>query len=250
MIESILIAAEQVAEKTIEQAVEKTAEIANEIAKQLEKERITTSVKEASEITKRILNPTDINKTKSYKAMFNDIETAKSNPETLRALYNKIENGNKFKGDFGEYFAKKNLERFGEVKSEIPSGSNRIDFGIEKATSNIKFKELQNVNGQLEINHTYLPKDSSLAMEVKNGSIDYLEQEIKNCHLLEQIKAGAKEFNNSFVGINKTLEKTLLANPEKALHLIEKINQTGGKLVTILPEITTQKIILGGSVAI
>lgn len=246
MLETIAIAAEQVAEKTVEQAVEKTVEIANEIAKHLENERI-TSAKEASDLTNRIFNPTDIDKTKSYDAMFNDIEAAKTNPETLRALYNKIENGNKFKGDFGEYLAKKNIERFGEVKSQITSGSNRIDLGIEKTTSNIKLKELQNVNGQLEINNTYLPKNSSLAMEVKNGKIDYLTNEVNNGHLLKQIEAGTKEFDNSFVGINK---ENLMANPDRALTLLEKINDAGGKLVTILPDITTQKIILGRLVAI
>ena len=252
MLESILIAAEKVAEKTVEQAIEKTIELTNEIAKSLESERITSTAKEASDLTNRILNPTEIDKTKSYKAMFNEIEAAKTNPETLRALYNKMEINPNIIGQSGEYCSQKILEGYGEVQNQIPSGSNKIDFGIEKTTSNIEFNELQNVNGQLEINNTYLPKNSSLAMEVKNGSFDYFRNQVNGSgsHLLEQIKAGAKEFNNSFVGINKDLEKSLMANPDRALPLLEKINDAGGKLVTGPPDIITQKIIIGELIAV
>lgn len=250
-----IIAATEVAERTAE--VSKLTETTiKEIGNILEKQKLTEGISNINELAKNILNPTKQDFI-DYKNMFSEIEVAKENPNVARALINKLDNGSNFKGSMGEYITGKNLSRYsiGPIESQVKvsneiGGYNKLDFKVNKINSNTEFMELKSSKDGIESIPIFLKEGQSLAMEVKNASLPYFKEQVTGGHLLEQVRAGKSVCDSSFVGITKDLAETFVDKPEVGGPLISSINEAGGSVVIALPDIITQKIILGGLMGI
>lgn len=188
------------------------------------------------------LNPTQ-EEIYRHKKLFQNIDSGKDNIETSRALLNKLSDDSKFIGEFGEYLAGKNVSRFGEYEHGVKHGNNVIDFGCERIDKVARFNELKvsPEGNSIVIEKTYLPKGNSMALEVKNG----ISEINSRSHLLEQVKAGADRFDNSYVGINQDVSEVMLNNQAKYIKAIKDINCAGGKVIEILPKKDIQEALIG-----
>lgn len=191
------------------------------------------------------LNPTQ-EEIHRHKKLFQNIDSGKENIETSRAILNKLSDDSKFKGEFGEYLAGKNISRFGEYEHGVKHGNNVIDFGCERIDKVARFNEIKvsPEGNSIVIEKTYLPKGKSMALEVKNG----ISEIDSRSHLLEQVKAGADRFDNSYVGINQDVSESMLNNQAKYIKAIKDINNAGGKVVIALPGEDVQRALIGGMI--
>ena len=146
------------------------------------------------------------------------------------------------KGQLGEAWSTANKEGLGNVESQYyyNGGERKLDMLID-LEQNAKFETISTDRlGDIYMKPTYLSESQKAAVEVKNGGLDYLNKEVQNGHLLEQIKAGKNSAQKSFVEVNMDTFSEMLNNSEKAKSIINKINDAGGELTVGLPEYEKQ----------
>lgn len=186
---------------------------------------------------------------KNNNNLFKNLKSAELNPETRRAVLNNLESNCKLKGDTGEYFASKNLERLGNFERSVPhkidERKNIIDFVCrEGLNKNESFKALRVSEDGANIitERIYVPKGKSLAVEIKNGMSEINSPK----HLKEQLEAGKDLCDKSFLGINDGMAKEMINNPEKYINKINDLRGTADEVVVLMPDIETQIAKMGG----
>lgn len=193
-------------------------------------------------------NPT-MEDIENNKYLFRNLKSAENNPEIRRAILNSLESNCKLKGDTGEYFASKNLERIGDfersVQHEINGRKNIIDFvcrdGLNK---NESFKAIRISEDGTKIisERIYVAKGESVAVEVKNGMSEINSPK----HLKEQLEAGRDLCDKSFLGINNGMVDEIINNPEKYIKKINDLRGTADEIIVLMPDIKTQIAKMGG----
>lgn len=186
---------------------------------------------------------------KNNRYLLETIKIAEKNPEIRRSVLNNLESNSKLKGNMGEYFASKNLEKLGrfdrEVQIETNGRVNRIDFacidGIKKNESFSALRISEDGRNIIE-KRIYVPRDRALAVEVKNGMSEINHRK----HLKEQLEAGKNLCDNSFLGINKGMAKEMINNPEKYITAINDLKSNADEIIVIMPDIDTQISKAGG----
>lgn len=189
-------------------------------------------------------NPSSMDfKDKNNRYLLETIKSAEKNQEIRRSVLNSLENNSKLKGNMGEYFASKNLERLGrfdrEVKIETNGRVNKIDFactdGIKKNESFSALRISEDGRNIIE-ERIYIPKNRTLALEIKNGLSEINQRK----HLKEQLEAGKNLCDNSFLGINKGMANEMINNPEKYITAINDLKSNADEIIVIMPDIDTQ----------
>ncbi len=216
----------------------------NEVAFNLERQGIAENIEHATNLSERLLSPTKADM-QTYKRLFQDIEAAKANPETQRALFNSITRGSNLKGQLGEYISKQQLSPYGDLATQLKEGSSRLDLVVDRLRSNIKLQEVVIENNEIKLADFYAKEGQSLALEVKNGGLNYLKQEARSGHLLEQLKAAAGH-NHQLVGISRDLIPELINEPAQSTKgMVEQIIEHG-RIVVSLPGEETQITVVKG----
>lgn len=204
-------------------------------------------------ISENIIDNIDYNPTlddvRNNKYLFENLKSAEQNPETRRSVLNNLENNCKLKGDTGEYFAYKNLERLGNFERSVPYESdnrkNIIDFvcteGLDKNES-FKALRISEDGSNVITERVYVPKRKSLAVEIKNGMSEINSRK----HLKEQLEAGKSLCDRSFLGINNGMAKEMINNPEKYINAINDLRTKADEIVVLMPDIETQIAKMGG----
>ena len=217
----------------------------DEIKSNIEKDLMNMRLDEIDNID---FNPTE-DDIKKNKYLFESLKEAEKNPEIRRAILNSLESNCKLKGDTGEYFASKNLEKIGKFNRSIPyeigDRKNIIDFVCsEGLNKNESFNALRVSEDGLNIinERVYLPKGKSLAVEIKNGMSEINSRK----HLKEQLEAGKSLCDRSFLGINKGMATEMINNPEKYINAINDLKTKADEIVILMPDVETQIAKMGG----
>lgn len=220
----------------------------NEVVKEYTIEEVKNNLeKEFSNPSEDAFNGIDYKPTlediESNNNLFKNLKSAESNPETRRAVLNNLENNCKLKGDMGEYFASKVLERNGDfersVAHEIEGRKNIIDFVCKDVLGkNEKLQALRVSEDGANIitEDIYIRKGKSLAVEIKNGMSEINSSK----HLKEQLEAGKDLCDKSLLGINKGMAEQIINNPEKYIKKINDLREKADEIVVLIPDIQTQ----------
>lgn len=176
------------------------AEKAAEVVKESAKVTLKASVKEATnktpEIAKKVTSYANQYLSGERTSILKKIESAKTNPETRRALFNDMFSDGKLKGTFNE------LERIADYKphcselhAEVPYEKNRIDINAKTKTP-INFTELRfDKRRGIYTKNFKIPREKWFSCECKDGKLAYLMGDKK--HILGQTLAG-KELSGDF----------------------------------------------------
>lgn len=163
-------------------------------------------------------------------------------PGDYTGFLRKLEADGMAKGKLGEMIVEAQSRTVGEVQTQVTIGDNRIDLRLEP-NRNVKFTEITVRDGIMELQDMYVKSGSPVSMEIKNGSLPYLQNELRG-HLQEQIKAGLTISDQSLVVINGDALLEMAARPEHAATLIQQVQDAGGRVVVGLPDYLHQKEIL------
>ena len=181
-----------------------------------------------------------------YKKLAHFREFSATDPEAARAMANDIQ----VKGQLGESLMEARLSAYGEVKSQVPvqvegaPTSNRIDLQLLDSDANLKQTELGIEDGSvLRLDNYDVMRGDSASFEVKNGSLPYLQQELASGELQQQIAAGKRISDYSFVVINEDTARAILSRPDAGASIIQMIQDAGGRLIVGLPEQAVQTAI-------
>lgn len=241
VVETALKVVSEVAKQTLKESVKIIENEFKDKTIEMGKEKVRKGLNNAHKID--FSNPPDY--MKDYK-LFKEFEVAKKNPDTQMAVFNKLisEKSNMI-GQKGECFAYDNAKNTfgGEINSQFASGANRLDMLIRDTNQNAKIKTLRINDGIITVENSYIPKNSSVALEIKNGSVDYLRNEINSNHALDQVMEGKRIADHSLLCIRQDVAQSLIEKQDMVKEL-QKIQECGGKIAIFLPSDVKQNSIV------
>jgi hypothetical protein len=174
-------------------------------------------------------------------------ELLRDRPETAadQTAWMEELNDSQPKGQVGECIAEVQMRQVCDpatIETGKEVGHNELDF-FGTTNENATFQHLTVENGQVVTKEYRVPEGTNIAMEVKNGDLDYLQKQM-NGRLPGQVEAGVREAGEcgeSFVGINMDAANRMVVKTEAAYKFIADIEVRGGKVVIVLPRFNEQK---------
>jgi len=236
------LAAEEVARNAA--LNEGTKALLYENINELSKPIMNESFKEAVDYSEKLLfrnNFNDIIKNPSFNHLNKIKDKFRLNNFNTKEVRELLHDSN-LKGQLGEALTISRNSDLGNITEQLTvnEGANRLDHLLE-TTSNTEINTLKfGPNGDLISETKYLPKGSKVAIEVKNGGIDYLEREISSGHLINQVQAGKEVSDMSTVVINNDAAFELLNEPLRAEKILKAVKDAGGEIEVGLPTYNEQ----------
>ncbi len=181
---------------------------------------------------------------KAYK-MFKELDIVKENPDTQMAFFNKMISDSNFVGQNGELIAYDIAKNTfgGEIQNQVGVGSRRLDMFLPDTKYNAKIKTLIIKDGYITFENSYIPRNKSVALEIKNGAVKYVRNEINNNHALDQILQGKSIADHSLLCIRQDVAQTII-DKQIMLKELQKVQESGGKIAIFLPSETVQNSML------
>lgn len=220
-------------------AKETGKEIVREVLEILREEGIEYAREKIDEIKSAKKRIEDYSEMYSESSLIRDeLEIAKSNPDTRRALLARIESDgkgntikeNSLKGRMNEKERIADLAPYANIETEKVYKRNRVDI-IGEARQPIGFTELKDRPDGIYLKDMYINKGESFAMECKDGDLRYLQNNLKD--IRSQVIAG-KELSKgkSLLQITPENFRDLKEMPiEKQREFLNKINDAGGQVI-------------------
>lgn len=247
-IASSTVAAEGARRIATEAARHAATEVVRETTREATAQTIREAAQEALETTIRETSRlSNIEHTQDFSRRFKDLvlsddflrtkkERLGKSPELQTAVLNELRNDPNFVGRLAEVYAEARFADLGTVQTQVVVGNNRIDMFVD-LSQNVKFTEIDVVDGQVITRSFYEQPGTSIAMEVKNGSMETL---LRDGRLVDQVRAGMEIADRSHLVVRQDLLASLRAEPGKAHTLLSRIHAGRGKMVIGLPDYQTQ----------
>lgn len=234
------IATEAARHAATEVVRETTREATAQTIREAAQEALETSIREVAR-TANLEHTRDFTSRLKERVFKNDFlraikESLGKWPELETATINELRNDPNFVGRLAEVYIEALFADLGTVQTQVVAGNNRIDMLVD-LSQNVKFTEIDVVDGQVITRSFYEQPGTSIAMEVKNGSMETL---LRDGRLVDQVRAGMEIADRSHLVVREDLLTSLRADPDKAHTLLSRIHAGRGKMVIGLPDYQTQ----------
>jgi hypothetical protein len=162
--------------------------------------------------------------------------------ERQRALARLRNSEQNLYGHLGEGMEKQRVQRYGRVECQVTDSETgtRPDIVL---TSDARYNELS-YDSEGALRKTPVHPESKVVYEVKNGSFQYLQTEVKNGHLEKQISGARNLGEKVFVSVPKDVFSETA--PCQARDWISRVREMGAEVTPSLPARAAQtKEVLG-----
>lgn len=239
----------EIGKVAVEAAAKESIRIAEESLKKRLAEGLNKELRMQSErYIRELCNPTEkYMRQRKMQELKKDLESVENNGDEAGAIFKKMMSDSNMKGIVGEHAAEVGIKhKFGgDIQRQIATGNNIVDFSVKETAKNAYAKELIIQNGEMVEKGIAIPRGKSVSFEIKNGGLEYLQQEVRSGHLLDQIRAGNELAEHSLVGIRTDVFKQLKESTT-GIQMLEQILDAGGHIVPLMPDEITQFMAMKG----